>query len=64
MKKTIQDNNVIDSTGAATLKSKLNYHDWSDYIRSIMKTRQDNGMTDRKVVIFTEYNIELSRLIG
>ena len=64
MRKTIQDNNVIDSTGTTTLKSELNYHDWSDYMQSIVKTRQDNGVTDCKVVIFMEYNIELSRLIG
>lgn len=44
-------------------KSKLNYHDWSDKMQSITKTRQNNDVIDRKGVVSTEYNNELSRLI-
>ena len=48
----------------STPKSKLNYHNRLDRMRSIKKTRQDNDVTNRTGVIFVEYDIELSRLMG
>ena len=40
----------------STLKLELNYHDRSDRMRSIMKSREENHMTDRIGVISKEYN--------
>lgn len=45
-------------------KSKLNCHDQSDRMRSIMKDKQDNDVIDHIGVIFVEYDTELSSLIG
>ena len=45
-------------------KSELNYHNILDKMRLIMKTTQDNDVTDHKGVISVEYDIELWRLIG
>ena len=45
------------------LKSELNCHDWLDQMQSIMKSREDNNVTNCIGVIFIEYNIELSRPI-
>lgn len=43
----------------STLKSELNCHDRLDKIRSIMKAKQDNDMTDHKGMISIEYNTKL-----
>lgn len=41
-------------------KTKLNYHDRPVKVRSMTKTRQDNGMTDYTSVVYAEIIIELS----
>ena len=38
----------------STLKKKLSYHDWSDRVQSMMKTKQDNDMTDRIGLVHIE----------
>ena len=38
----------------------LNCCDWLDKVQSIMKTKQDNDMTNRTDVIYVENDIELS----
>ena len=35
-------------------KSKLNYQDLSNWVWSVMKTKQDNDMTDRTGVIYAK----------
>ena len=45
------------------LKLELNYHDWLDKMRSIMKNKEDNKVTDRTGVIFAQQDTELLRLI-
>lgn len=64
MTKTRNDNNVIDRIDATTQKLELNSHDRSNKIRSIMKSRQDNDLTNRISVISKKCNTELSRSIG
>ena len=46
-----------------TQKLKLNYHDRLDRMQSIIKSRQDNDVTDNTVVISIKYDIKLSRPI-
>ena len=36
------------------LKMKLNFRDWSDCLWSLMKTKQDNDMTDCIGVVYAE----------
>ena len=38
----------------------MNSHDQSNRVRYIMKTRQDNDMTDRTGAVHVEIRIELS----
>ena len=99
MKKTRQDNNVINITSVISveydtellrqviqctiydkkrgrtmtwiivkvhskLKIKLNYHDLSDMIQSMRKTRQDNYVIDCTGVVYVKIRIEVSWLIG
>ena len=45
------------------LKSKMNGQDRSDYVRSMMKTRQ-NDVVDHTSVTYAKNEIELSWLIG
>ena len=45
------------------LKLELNCQDISDKMQSIMKSRQSNKVTNRKCVIFIEYNTKMSRPI-
>lgn len=45
------------------LKSKLNYHDRLDMMRSIRKSKQDNDMANHTGVISIDYDIELLRMI-
>lgn len=47
----------------STLKSQLNYHDRSDGMRSIKKSKQNNDVIDLISVISIEYKNEMSRLI-
>lgn len=47
----------------STVKSELNCHDQSNRMWFISKRRQDNDMIDHIIVIFVEYDAELSRLI-
>ena len=42
---------------------KLNYHDQFDQVWSIMKTRQDNYVTDQTGAIYAEIETKLSLLI-
>lgn len=42
---------------------KLSYRDQLDRVRSMTKTRQDNGMTDHTYVVYVEKEIELLWLI-
>lgn len=39
-----------------TPKLELSYHDWSERMQPIMKTKQDNDVADRAIVISIEYN--------
>ena len=41
------------------LKPKLNFWDLFDRVRSVMKTRQDNDMTNRTGAFYTKNDIEL-----
>ena len=43
----------------STLKMKLNYHDWSDHVQSMMKTKQDNDMTDHIGLVYAKIKTEL-----
>ena len=38
------------------LKLEFNYHEWSDKMWFITKSRQDNDVTDCTSVIFVEYD--------
>ena len=38
---------------------KLTCHDRSDRVSSVMKTKQDNDMTDRTGAVYVETNTEL-----
>lgn len=38
----------------------MNYHDRFDQVQSIMKTREDNNMTNRTSEVYVENDIELS----
>ena len=40
-------------------KSKLNYWDLSDQVLSMMKTRQDNDMTNHIDTVYAKNDIEL-----
>ena len=42
------------------LKIKLNYHDRSNRVWSMTKTRQDNGVTNCTGAIYVEIGIEVS----
>lgn len=44
-------------------KMKLSYHDQSNEVWSVMKTRQENDLTDIIDLVFVEIEIELSGLI-
>ena len=44
-------------------KTKLSCHDRSDHVPSVIKTRQDNDMSDHTFVVEGEKYVELSRLI-
>ena len=43
----------------STLKTMLNYYDWSELVKSMTKTRQDNDVTDRIVVVYVENDTKL-----
>ena len=43
---------------------KLSFRDWSDYMRSMIKTRHDNDMMDHIGAVYTKMEIELLWLIG
>ena len=43
-----------------TSKTKLNYHDKSDRVRSVMKIRDNNNVTDRIGTVYAENENELS----
>ena len=43
----------------STLKMKLSCHDWSDWVWSVTKTRQDNDMTNHVGLLYTKIKIEL-----
>ena len=45
------------------LKLELNCQDRLDKMQSIMKTKQNNKVTNRKGVIFIEYDTKMSRPI-
>ena len=45
------------------LKTKLNCHDWSDKLRFVTKTIQDNDVTNHIDVVYAEIGIELSWMI-
>ena len=44
----------------STLKMKLSFHDLLDWVRSMIKTRQDNNVTDYLGALYTKNEIELS----
>lgn len=56
-----QDNNMTNHTGMIYVE--LNCLDWLDGIRYIMKTKQENDMTDNAYVIIEEYYTKFSRPI-
>ena len=41
------------------LKTKLSFHDWSDWVCSIIKTRKNNNVNDHKDMIYVENDIEV-----
>ena len=43
-----------------TSKTKLNYHDKSDWVRSVTKIRHNNNVTDRIGTVYAENENELS----
>ena len=45
-------------------KTKLSYPDQSNFMRSVMKTRQDNDVIDHKGLGYAKNDIKLSRPIG
>ena len=60
MTKTKQDNDVIDHTGASTLKMILNYRDRLERVQFFTNTREDNDMIDCTSVVYTKNDTELS----
>ena len=42
-----------------TPKMKLNCYDWSDKVRSMTKSKQDNNSTDHIGAVYAEIRIEL-----
>ena len=46
------------------LKGKLNYRDRSNHMQFVMKTRQDNDLTDYTGAIYDENETKLSWSIG
>ena len=44
----------------STLKMKLSFHDLLDWVRSMIKTRQDNNVTNCLGALYAENEIELS----
>ena len=47
-----------------TLITKLNCCDQSNWVPFVIKTKQDNDMTNCKGAVYAKNNIELSWLIG
>ena len=47
-----------------TLNTKLSYHNQSNQVWPITKTKQDNDMTDCIGLVYVENNTELSGPIG
>ena len=47
----------------STLKTKLSCYDWSNWVQSVMKTRQDNDMIDYRGAVYIENDIKLSWFI-
>lgn len=39
---------------------KMSYHDWSDWVPSMMKTRQVNNVTNRTDAVYIENGNEMS----
>ena len=39
---------------------KLSYHEWSDRVQSMTKTKQDNDMTNHIGLVHTKIKMELS----
>ena len=54
-----QDNGMIDYIGLSMLKSKLNCLELFDQVQFVMKTRQDNDVTDWTSVSYTVNDTEL-----
>ena len=42
---------------------KLSFHEWSEWVWSMIKTNQDNDVTNRIGLVYAETEIELSWLI-
>ena len=63
MTKMRQDNNVVNRTGPSMSKMKLNCYDRSDGVLSMIETKQDNDVTNRISVVYTEIRTELSWMI-
>ena len=44
----------------STLKTKLSFCDWSDQVLFVIKTSQDNNVTDRIGLVYTKSETEIS----
>ena len=42
---------------------KLSFHEWSEWVWSMIKTNQDNDVTNRIGLVYAETEIELSEPI-
>ena len=47
----------------STSKIKLSYHDWSDWAWFVMKSSEDNNVTNCIGLVYVEIKIKLTRLI-
>ena len=46
-----------------SMSKKLSFHERSNQVRSVIKTRQDNNVTHSRSLVYVENNTELSWLI-
>lgn len=53
-KKMGQDYEVTDRKGVISAEYEIELHDQSNSVQSMMKTRQGNDITDRKVLLYIE----------
>ena len=59
MTKTRKDNDVINRTGLLYAKNKIKLLCRFDGLRSMMKTRQGNNVTDHIIVVYDKIGTKL-----